>query len=389
MAKSIPALVTPEVLVWARNLDGITIQEIALKLKVGVERVEEWESGVSHPTLVQAKEMAKQYRVPFVYFYLPDAPRKIKRIEKTDYRTFGNNGALFEMSRELKWLLRDIEERRDTIMRLFEEDSHITKRIPFEIPSNATDEEIALKIRRFLELDNGSQNTFRKAEVAYSHCISVLEKYDILVFQAAKVEPSEMRGLSVAYSEVPIIVTNRKDEPAARLFTLCHELVHIVTNTSGLCNDISNNVNSKFEIELRCNRIAGLILLPEDEVKSNKAIEQIQKYGFDDTYMRAIARDFAVSKEVVLHRLWEIGIVDKSFYYETLKRYSNEYLEYKSKQKKGFLPPVIDTGTQVGRLYAQTVLNAYNTEKISARDTSNFLLNLKAKNFSKLERWCF
>lgn len=105
MAKSIPALVTPEVLVWARNLDGITIQEIALKLKVGVERVEEWESGVSHPTLVQAKEMAKQYRVPFVYFYLPDAPRKIKRIEKTDYRTFGNNGALFEMSQEKECIL--------------------------------------------------------------------------------------------------------------------------------------------------------------------------------------------------------------------------------------------------------------------------------------------
>ena len=34
MAKSIPAIVTPEVLQWARGLDRISIEEIALKLKV-------------------------------------------------------------------------------------------------------------------------------------------------------------------------------------------------------------------------------------------------------------------------------------------------------------------------------------------------------------------
>ena len=34
MAKSIPAIVTPEVLQWARGLDRISVDEIALKLKV-------------------------------------------------------------------------------------------------------------------------------------------------------------------------------------------------------------------------------------------------------------------------------------------------------------------------------------------------------------------
>ena len=33
MAKSIPALVTPEVLVWARELDAISVDEIASKMK--------------------------------------------------------------------------------------------------------------------------------------------------------------------------------------------------------------------------------------------------------------------------------------------------------------------------------------------------------------------
>ena len=66
MAKSIPALVTPEVLRWARELDRISIAEIAPKLKVSEEKILAWESGQEYPTLLQAKDLAKRYRVPFV-----------------------------------------------------------------------------------------------------------------------------------------------------------------------------------------------------------------------------------------------------------------------------------------------------------------------------------
>lgn len=68
MAKSIPAIVTPEVLQWARSLDRITLEEIAQKLKVEATKVEAWENGSEHPTLAQAKSLAKQYRVPFAFF---------------------------------------------------------------------------------------------------------------------------------------------------------------------------------------------------------------------------------------------------------------------------------------------------------------------------------
>lgn len=38
MARSIPAIVTPEVLQWARRLDRITLEEISQKLKVDVAK---------------------------------------------------------------------------------------------------------------------------------------------------------------------------------------------------------------------------------------------------------------------------------------------------------------------------------------------------------------
>ena len=389
MAKSIPAIITPEVLAWARNLDGITIDDIAAKLHTAPEKILSWEQGTSYPTVTQAKNLAKQYRVPFVYFYLPDTPKKLKRLEKTDYRTFGNNGNSIITSRELRWFLRDIEDRRDAVLSLYEEEKREPLSFPIKLSAGADMEEIAAAIRNLLELTEDIQCKFRKPEVALSHCIRVLEKWDVLIFQATKIAPFEMRGLSIAYERMPIIALNRKDEPSARLFTLCHELVHIVTHTSGICNDVNENSVSQNVLEMKCNQIAGKILVRLNELSSQPTLGKIRKYGFDDSYVYQVSRDFAVSKEVILHALWEMKIITRENYFDILARYIDEYKSYKAKKKGGFLPPATDTGTQVGKLYARTILNAYYTDKISARDASGYLLNLKTKNFEKLERWCF
>lgn len=389
MANSIPAIVTPEVLQWARSLDRITLDEIAQKLKVEVAKVEAWENGSEYPTLPQAKNLAKQYRVPFAYFYLPDTPQKTKRLEKVDYRTFGNWGVC-EMSRELRWFLRDIEDRRDTMIELYEEAEIAPIPFTLNIAADTAEDVFAVQIRNFLSLTDQVQIKLRKPEKALSYCISKLEEQDFLIFQAAKIQPEEMRGLSIAYETFPIIALNRKDEPSARLFTLLHELVHILSRTSGICNDMSQDKTQASQIELFCNKIAGLALVPTMLLKKNKNLSLIQQYGLDDTYVNALARDFAVSREVVLHRLWDIGIIGQTIYFDTLNRYSEEYIAYKNREKTdGFLPPALDKGTQVGRLYTKAVIAAYHADRLSPRETSNYLLGLRVKHFGAIERWCY
>jgi len=389
MAKSIPAIVTPEVLQWARSLDRITIEEIALKLKVDTTKVEAWENGSEYPSLPQAKSLAKQYRVPFAYFYLPDTPKKTKRLEKVDYRTFGNWG-VGEMSRELRWFLRDIEDRRDTMIDLYGDAEQEPKLFTTNLSIDTTEEEFATQIRKLLSLTDDIQIKFRKAEAALSYCVAKLEEQDFLVFQAAKIQPDEMRGLSVAYDTFPIIALNRKDEASARLFTLFHELVHIMTRTSGICNDMSQD-NAKLErMELFCNKIAGLALVPTVRLQQNKNILLIQQYGLDDTYVSALARDFAVSREVILHRLWDINLISQKNYFDTLSRYSEEYIAYKNRKKAdGFIPPALNAGTQVGRLYTKTVMSAYRADRLSPREASGYLLGLHIKHFGAIERWCY
>lgn len=389
MGKSIPAIVTPEVLSWARGLDKITVDEIAKKIKVDTAKVLAWEAGSEYPTLAQAKNLAKQYRVPFAYFYLPDTPKKTKRLEKVDYRTFGNLD-IGEMSHELRCFLRDIEDRRDTIIELYGEMQVEPTALTLNIPVGTTEEEFADQIRYFLSLSNEVQVKFRKPEVALSYCISKLEEKDFLVFQAAKIQPAEMRGLSLAYELFPVIALNRKDEPSARLFTLLHELVHILSRTSGICNNMSLDENQRGGLELFCNKIAGLSLVPTDQLRQNRNVLLIQQHGLDEGYISALARDFAVSREVILHRLWDIKVISRKTYFEILDRYSEEYLAYKKRKKTdGFIPPALDKGTQVGKLYTKTVLSAYHADKLTPRETSNYLLGLRVTQFGAIERWCY
>ena len=337
MGKSIPALITPEVLLWARNLDSISIEDAAKRINVKAEKIQTWENGTDYPTLRQAKDLAKYYRIPFVTLYLPDPPQKPKRIDKVDYRTFGNSGNVAFSSRELRWLLRDIEDRRDSMIELYALENRKPKSFPLHMAESDSPENVATAIRDLLGLSSTVQRKFRRPEKALTYCISILENYDVLVFQAAGIAPSEMRGLSLGYDKMPVIVLNRKDEYSARLFTLIHEVVHIILDNTGICSDVGTDVSTINQTERFCNKVAGLVLAPINEIRKHPSVRDIIEYGFDDAYINAIARDFAVSKEVILYHLRSIGVITKDFYYITLSRYSDEYKEYAAKKKNGHM----------------------------------------------------
>lgn len=71
MGKSIPAIVTPEVLRWARGLDEISLEEIALKLKVDVSKIEAWENGRSIQLYRKQKNLLSNIVSPLLtYIFL-------------------------------------------------------------------------------------------------------------------------------------------------------------------------------------------------------------------------------------------------------------------------------------------------------------------------------
>jgi transcriptional regulator with XRE-family HTH domain len=73
MARRIPALVKPELLVWARESAGITSLDQAVDL-IGEDSVtlQEWENGHDSPSLTDLRKKGEVYKRPIAVFFLSE-----------------------------------------------------------------------------------------------------------------------------------------------------------------------------------------------------------------------------------------------------------------------------------------------------------------------------
>ncbi|RML99335.1 DNA-binding protein, partial [Pseudomonas syringae pv. maculicola] len=82
------AFVNPSILTWSRERAGLSAAQVARKLPVKPERVEEWESGEARPTFLQAQKWASVAHVPFGFLFLLQPP--VEQLPLPDLRTVGN-----------------------------------------------------------------------------------------------------------------------------------------------------------------------------------------------------------------------------------------------------------------------------------------------------------
>ena len=59
-----------------------------------------------------------------------------------------------------------------------------------------------------------------------------------MVFQTGEITLEEMRGFTIAERRLPVIVLNAKDSPRGRIFTLMHELTHLMLGQDGVCDPV-------------------------------------------------------------------------------------------------------------------------------------------------------
>lgn len=384
------ALVTPQLLIWARERVAMSVDLAAKAADVKVEKYQCWERGELLPTVNQAKKFAQRAKIPYAWLFLAAPPEKYKLPKNADYRTFANR-VPFEDSVKLQYLIADVAMRRDAMIELYTEMEIPLPRFEQYMDANTSDNVmVAQTIRSLLGITLERQRKFNDSREAFNFYRESLSAIGILVFQAGKLENSVMRGMSIYDPVFPIIVVNRKDEYNARIFTLMHEFVHILTRTPGICDTLSIERQSHFDIEIKCNRVAAAALVPQEPLLAAFNWNQIQQYEWDDA-VRKSARHFSVSREVIIGRLLTLNKIDFDFYNRKLTQYSKEYEQYKRQkgEKDGFPPPSVDICSQVGKLYAQTVMSAYNQELITPRDASQFLSGLRLQHFDQVERWCF
>lgn len=384
MARSVQALVKPELLVWAREAAGYSIGEAAAKLSFNEDRLIRIENGEGTLTFNQLISAANLYKRPVAAFFLPEAPDK-RPLPIHDFR-LRQGIELMKYSPPLGFAIRSAQGHRDDLIDLaFEVGDEIKK---FELTASLREAPrvVAARIRAVLGITVEVQQRWRSNEDALKFWKSAVEALGVLVFEVSRIPLSEMRGFSIPADELPVIVINGGDAHTARIFTLFHEFTHLLLRDGGVCDlyPSEETKSAAARLEIFCNAVAAEFLIPENTFRKLLPAQRSLEWASAD--ISAFAVLFSVSREVVLRRLLTMGRTSQDFYAAKRLEYQREFEEMKAKakaKKSGGPNPAVMAVRNLGRPYVTTVLEAYAQNKISLSSVSGYL-GVKTRHLNRI-----
>lgn len=385
MAARIKADVEPRLLVWARESIGYSQDEAARKIGTTVGRLQRWESGEDAPTVGQLRKAADVYKRPLAVFYLPEPPRDFQAMR--DFRRLPDEEE-GDFSPELRLAIRTARWHRDVVLQLLADRQERSARLPLP-PANARQDaaQLARFARGLLRVELEEQFGWRRPYDALHRWTRALEGLGVLVFQTGDVEREEMRGFSLSDQPVPVIVANAKDAPNGRVFTLMHELAHVLLHSGGVC-DLGEGEPRANAVEVFCNRVAGEILVPSESLQTLiDGLPRPFRGEWPEEHVASIARRFSVSEEVVLRRLLTLGVTTLAYYRRMREHYLERFLRARAAERveaEGFLHPAERAFRDRGRAFVGLVLDAYHREAITSADLAGFL-GVRLKHLDRIE----
>lgn len=380
MSPIIRAQINHEILVWAREQAGLSIDSAASKLRVPVDRIIAWESGDLSPTIRQLRLIGKAYRRPSAFFYLSEPPDPDPQI--SDYRRAQR--VREEKPPELIYEIRRTRSRREIaleVLRQLGEEPNV-----FDLALDSQDDPYALgsQIREYLGVRTDDQFAWENPYQALNAWIEVFEAQGIFVFQFSGIEVQIIRGFSITESPLPVIALNAKDSPRARIFTLFHEICHLAIDTGGLC-DLHEEPDESASLEIFCNAVAAEALVPRETLLAQ--LELTSHLGEDewpDQSLRALSNRFMVSREVILRRLLTLDRTTRQFYDTKRIEFLDEY-EKLSEKGGGFIKYHKKILRNNGPAFTSLILDAYREQTISLMDVSRYLGNLRLNHLDRIE----
>jgi Zn-dependent peptidase ImmA (M78 family)/DNA-binding XRE family transcriptional regulator len=303
------ALVNPSLLTWSRERAGLSTEQVAKKLPVKPDRVQEWESGETKPTFLQAQKWASLAHIPFGFLFLQQPP--VEQLPLPDLRTVGGI-APQRPSLELLDTVRDSIRKQDWYLEYLQHQEHQPLAFVGRFNSRSQVAEVVDDIRQTLgvnpdaarlDYDKYSRALIEAAEVAG---ILVMRSGIALGNTHRKLEVSEFRGFAISNAYVPVVFINSSDAPAARLFTLLHELAHIWIGSSGVSD--GNTANGRDE-ERFCNAVAGEFLAPEAQFRAQWNAD----VSWEDN-LAPLATRFHISKLAIGRRALDLSYISQAQY---------------------------------------------------------------------------
>lgn len=375
MKENIDIAVNPKVLVWAREALALNRANATEKTGLSAKRLTQLEEGEKQPSLDELKELSKAYKRTIATLLLTKPPKE--KPLPTDRRTIESKDIGYFHEKTIL----AIRKARALVVSLVElkQDAGITiPKFQYKALIQYNPALIANKLRKELNLDEVRQ--FENINYALDAYTEKIEALGVAVFQLSLTQ-DQLRGFSMVDEVMPIIVIKRGGEQAtSKIFTLFHELGHILLNDGGLC-DLSENTNQ--QIEKWCNAFSAEMLIPTSELlQMNIVIEQ--KSNGEKIWAKKdlieLGNHFHVGPLAILRSLLENNLTTPAFYKDKHQAWNKPSFGRAKKPEGRNIAK--ETIKEKGKTYISLAFSAFDQNRIDLKDLSDFL-GVKLANISK------
>jgi Zn-dependent peptidase ImmA (M78 family) len=370
--ETLPA--TPSVIQWARERAGFSIEAARQTFK----NIERWEAGSASPSYAQLEAMATKFKTPIAVFFFP-APPILPPISET-FRTLPEH-EFEQLPPRIRLLLRKAKAYQLNLMELTEGVNPVPRHIINDI---AFDKDISIataaqRVRQYLHVSIDEQRAWPSDEDALEKWRQALEAVGVSVFKDAFRVPN-YSGFCLYDDEFPIIYVNNSNAKTRQIFTLFHELAHLLFHTSGidmLTDDFIQRLpDDDKKIEITCNRFAAEFLVPESDF--NAAFEARPPTETTAEYLAIL---FHVSREFIYRRFRERNLISQAEYESASQRWAEQ-----QKPASSGGNPYYTKIAYLGSNYINLALSRYYQNRIDETQLAGYL-DIKPRHLGTFEEY--
>jgi Zn-dependent peptidase ImmA (M78 family) len=312
--------IPPEKIIWAAERGGFSIE----KLFDFYPRAKNWIEQTERPTFKQLEDFAKKVHVPFGFLFLKDNPDET--VPVTFYRS---NGLIIDNPPiEIKDLVSTLKKKQNWLRDyLIENNYESLSFIGLLKEFNDWSVDTASKrIRSELKIDEEWFKKTNKSQV-FRFWIDLIESNRIFVSSTGFVKHNKRpvpvdicKGFTLIDEYCPFIYINTNNLGGGRIFTLIHELVHIlVGNSIGIGYEPIHP--SSVPLEKFCDAVAAELLVPNNQFiklwKENKTSLTSK--------IRILSNKFLVSQLVILKKAFDNNFIQANQFWDFYNSYVNSF----------------------------------------------------------------
>jgi Zn-dependent peptidase ImmA (M78 family)/transcriptional regulator with XRE-family HTH domain len=369
----------PEILRWARERAGLSLEEAGARVAKPANTVKAWEEGKQAPTYLQLETLAeKAYKRPIALFFFPDPPNETP--PSGEFRTVPEFD-LDSLSADTRYLIRDAHAYLASIRELTGGANPAARVITRDIRASLNSDlgALARKTRKYLGISLETQQSWRGAtREAMSAWREAVEAVGVYVFKRS-FKQREVAGFCLFDRDLPLIVVNNSTPFTRQIFTLFHELAHLLFGISTIDKTTSGFIDrftgDSKAMEIACNHFAAEFLVPSESFKPPLRDGVVDLGAIAD-----LAALYSVSREVILRRLLDRGDVGEGTYTQLVTQWAAQ-----PEPEKGAGGNYYATqATYLGNAFLRLAFGHFHGGKINLQQLSEHL-DIRSANIGKLE----